>query len=115
MRSGDLTERVTLAKRSETNPDDPRDIGNVEGAWVDQGTVWAQFIHLRGGEEVLAGRLQGRHTQVIRVRASTLTRAIATDWRVTDARTGVQFAIRDVTLDPGRAAIDLLCESGVAI
>ena len=115
MRSGDLTERVTLAKRSAANPDAPLDVGNTEGGWVDQGTVWAQFIHLRGGESVLAGRLQGRHTQVVRVRASEMTRLVETDWRVTDARTGVEFAIRDVTFDPGRAAVDLLCESGVAV
>lgn len=114
MKSGDLSERVTLAKRIEINPDAPHDLGNRRGDWVDQGTVWAQYIHLRGGEGVLAARLQGKHTQVIRVRSSAFSRRIEPDWRVTDARTGVEFAVRDVTIDPGGAAVDLLCESGVA-
>lgn len=115
MKSGDLTERVTLSRRIETNPDAPNDYGNTVSDWVEQGTVWAQYIHLRGGEAVIAGRLTGRHPQIIRIRASALTRQVAADWKVTDARTGVDYAIRDVTLDPGRAVVDLLCERGVAV
>lgn len=109
-----LTERVRLARRIETNPDHPLDLGNTRSAWVDQGMVAAEFIHLRGGEAVIAGRLQGRHSQIIRVRASALTREIATDWQVTDARTGTVYAVRDVTPEVDRAWISLLCESGVA-
>lgn len=115
MHAGLLTERVTLEKRLMANPDAPDDFGNVVAEWIEQGTVAAQFVHLRGGESVMAGRLEGRHTQVIRVRASTLTRQVAADWRVKDARRGTEFAVRDVTPDPGRAFIDLLCEGGVAI
>lgn len=115
MNAGLLTERVTLAKRLMANPDAPDDYGNVVAEWVDQGEVAAQFVHLRGGEGVMAGRLEGRHTQVIRVRASALTRQVAPNWRVTDARRGTEFAVRDVTFDPGRAFVDLLCESGVAV
>lgn len=113
--AGKLTERVTLAKRVEINPDSPNDYGNTVAEWSDQGTVWAEYIHLRGSEAVLTGRLQGRHTQVIRLRASSLTRQIQTDWRVTDARSGTEFAVRDVTIEPDRAWISILCESGVAV
>lgn len=112
--AGKLRERVALAKRIEINPDAPDDLGNGRAEWVDQGTVWAEFIHLRGGEAVIAGRLQGRHPQVVRVRASALTRQVETDWRVTDARTGIELAVRDVTPSPDRAWVDWLCESGVA-
>lgn len=112
--AGALRERVNLSQRETQNPDAPNDYGNTIDAWVEQGTVAAQYIHVRGSETVLAGRLAGQHTQVIRVRASALTRQVSTDWRVTDARTGQEFNVRDVTLDPRRRYVDLLCEAGVA-
>ena len=116
MKSGDLTERVTISSRVEMNPDAPNDYGNTVAEWVDQGTVWAGFTFLRGGENVMASRLSGKQPVVIRVRSSAFTRQITTDWRVTDARTGTAYAIRAVNPNPDkdRAAIDLLCESGVA-
>lgn len=114
--AGDLRERIAFDKR-ETSSDGG---GGTTTSWSEQFTVWGGFTHLRGGETVLAGRLEGRHTLVIRVRASTNTRLITSDWRARDARRGTEFAIRDVTLEPmdagGRPArgyIDLLCESGV--
>ena len=112
--AGKLTERVTIARRIEINPDAPNDYGNTVADWADEGTVSAEYIHLRGGEAVMAGRLQGRHPQIVRVRASALTRQVETHWRVTDARTGTHFNVRDVTPDPGRAWIDWLCEVGTA-
>jgi hypothetical protein len=51
----------------------------------------------------------------VRVRSSVATRGVTSDWRLTDIRTGRQYAIRDVTHDVGRAYIDFLCESGVTI
>jgi SPP1 family predicted phage head-tail adaptor len=116
MSAGKLTERVTLASRVTGNPDDPTDYGNPVAGWEDVGNVAAQFIYLRGGEAVIAGRLQGRQPVVIRVWATPLTRQVSSDWRVTDARRGTVYAVRSVNPDPegDRAWIDLLCESGVA-
>lgn len=112
--AGKLRERVTLSSRLEINPDGPLDLGNTQSDWIPRATVWAEFIHLRGGEAVIAGRLQGRHSQIIRVRASSLTREVATDWQVTDARTGVEYAVRDVTLTVDRAWVEMLVETGAA-
>jgi SPP1 family predicted phage head-tail adaptor len=115
MIAGKLKERVTLAKRRvETNPDAPDDYGNTVADWADQGTVWAQITYLRGGEGVIAGRLQGRVPVVIRLWASALSRSVATDWRVT--HDGTDYAVRSVNPDPegDDAWIDLLCEGGVA-
>lgn len=113
--AGDLYYRVGIEARVANNPDSPLDYGNVENAWVEQFETRAAFIHLRGGEDVLAARLQGRHLQVIRVRNSTETRTITTDFRVVDKRNGDVFNVRDVTPDrEGRQFIDLLCEKGVA-
>lgn len=111
--AGRLTERVTFAKRVETNPDFPNDYGNTVGEWVDQGTVWAQFVHLRGGEAVMAGRLQNRHPMVVRVRSSPLTRQVAADWKMSSG--GVDYAIRDVTPLADRSGFDVLVEGGVAV
>lgn len=114
--AGKLRERVTFDRRIDTNPDAPADYGNVVSEWVQQFTCAAEYIHLRGSETVMAGRLQGRHPQVVRVRSSSLTRQVATDWRVRDTRRGTEFAIRDVTIDPDGdgAAVDILVESGPA-
>ncbi len=108
--AGDLRERVTFSSE-EAGSDDAG--GTVTG-FVDRFTVWAQYTHLRGGEAVLAARLEGRHSQIIRIRASTQTRQITTDWRATDARTGQVFNIRDVTPMPDRMWIDILVQSGAA-
>lgn len=114
MNAGRLTERVAFDQRVEVNPDAPRDYGNTVGGWEERYSCAAQFIHLRGGETVLAARLAGRHTQVVRVRASSFTRALTPEWQVRDVRAGTVFNIRDVTRSPDRAWVDLLCESGVA-
>ncbi len=53
---------------------------------------------MRGGEAVISARLENRHPQVIHVRASAATRRVTADWRITDTRTGFEYAIHDVTL-----------------
>ena len=113
--TGRLTERVKFQRMRLGNPDLPNDYGNLVQMWVDDISVAAEFIHLRGGESVLAGRLQGRHTQVIRVRSSAGSRAVSTDWRVTDTRRGQVFNIRDITEVEGGLYLDMLCETGVAV
>lgn len=113
--AGDLRERISLERRIETNPDAPNDYGNTSADWQSQGEVRAQLRHRSGGgEAVLAARLQGRHPVVLRVRATPLTRSVATDWRV--IHRGTVYAVRDVTIDPEAdgAWIDILAESGVA-
>ena len=113
MHAGKMRERVTLAKRLETNPDAPDDYGNTVGEWQDQGEVWAEVIYLRGGEAVIAGRLQGRNSVVFRVRTSPLARQVSSEWKLTNR--GVDYAVRTVTPQTDGAGFDLLCESGVAV
>lgn len=105
--AGRLDERVTFQKRG-TAADG---YGGMETSWSDQFTVWGGFLHLRGGETVLSARLEGVHPAVIRVRASSDTTQITTDWRaVCD---GVVYSIRDVS-PVERAFIDLLVAAGEA-
>ncbi|RKD61552.1 head-tail adaptor protein [Rhizobium sp. WW_1] len=108
--TGDLLHRVAFDVREEIENID----GNTEGNWREQFQLRAGYVHLRGGETVLAGRLQGQHSQVIFVRASALSRRVTTDWRVRDVLTGQSFNVRDVTPTDDRLWLDFLCQSGVA-
>lgn len=112
--AGDLTERVALDRRIEVNPDLPDDFGNTVSDWQEQFETSAGFIHLRGGESVMAGRLQGNSTLVIFVRASSQTRMITTEWRLRDVRTGIAYNISEASPTTDRKWIDILAQSGVA-
>ena len=108
--AGLLHSKVALDKREDVDDG----TGNTVSDWQEQFQTRAEFIHLRGSEAVMAGRLQGRHTQVIRVRISSNTRLITTDFRVRDTRRNIAFNIRDIEWETNRQFISLTCESGVA-
>ncbi|WP_368517479.1 phage head closure protein [Rhizobium sp.] len=108
--AGDLFFHVAFDKRVEIDDG----AGNTVGEWQEQFQCRAGFTHLRGGESVMAARLEGQHTQVIFVRSSMSTRGITTDWRVRDIRTGDTFNIRDITPTDDRLWLDFLCQKGVA-
>lgn len=108
--AGDLYHRVAFDVRVDAEDG----AGNTQGDWEEQFSRRAAFTHLRGGESVMASRLEGKHIQVIRVRACAQTRQVTTDWQVRDVRTAVAYNIRDVTPDSSRLWIDFLVESGGA-
>lgn len=108
--AGDLYYKVDCQKRVETADG----YGNTVGEFQSQFSVRAAYRHLRGGEAVLATRLENRHPIVITVRSSSQTRQIASSWRLVDARDGTVWAVRDVTHETDRAFISFLCERGVA-
>ncbi len=122
--AGRLVEKVAFDRRQIDNPDSPADYGNTETTWVEQFDCRAEFIHLRGGEEVMAARLANKHVQIIRVRSAVLTRGVEPDWRIRDENSGVfttggewtgdVYNIRDITPSDDRQWIDFLCEKGVA-
>jgi len=109
--ASDLYEHVGFDKHG-TAPDGA---GGTISAFTEQFTRRAAYIHLRGGETVMASRLAGRHTQVVRVRSDSQTRTVTTDWRVTDKRSGAVFNIKDITPSDDRAWLDFLAEKGVAV
>lgn len=106
--AGSLRERVSFAVRGEVDDG----YGNTVGGWMEQFQDAASYVHLRGGEGVLAARLTNRHPLVLRVRASARTRSVTADWKVTDVRTATEYAIKDVTATVDNKWIDLLCERG---
>jgi hypothetical protein len=79
------------------------------------GPAAARILPLRGGESVLAARLEGTQPVVITVRYCALSRAITTDCIAVDARTGAIYNIRTNadTLEK-RQYLDLIAEAGVA-
>lgn len=111
--AGDLYYKVHCQKEADATDE----LGNPVpggGTWQTQFTVRTAYRHLRGGESVMAGRLQGTHPQIITMRASSQTRQITPGWRLIDARDGTVFNVRDVTQETDRMFVSLLCERGVA-
>lgn len=111
MKPGRLAQRVQFQRRGPAVSDGA---GGDLGEYVDVFSRRAEFVHIRGGETVLAARLQGTHTQIIRVRADSSTLAITPEWRVVDTKTLSMFNITDISPLAGDTFLDLLCQSGGA-
>ncbi len=97
-------------KRSER----PDGLGNTRAEWVEQFIVSAGLHDLRGGETVMAARLEGKQPAIVTIRRSAQTKQITTDWRARDVRSGDIYNIRTKTLTKNRAYFEMLCEKGVA-
>jgi SPP1 family predicted phage head-tail adaptor len=108
---GELRSRIELQVR--TLIDDG--FGNEQaGPFETQAEVSAKFHFLRGGEEVMAGRLSGKQPAIITVRQSAATRAVTTAWRIV-TKDGEAWNIRAITDPDGkRAWFEILAEKGVA-
>ncbi len=105
-----LLHRYEFEKRS----DETDGYGNREATFTKQFELDGSRIHLRGGETVQASRLEGRQPIVIRVHNCAAVRAVTTDWRIVDKRTGETYNVRSFTPMEDRIWYEFLCESGVA-
>lgn len=111
MAAGPLNQRWRFEKRSESADG----YGNTVSTWSAQFTAWTGRRDLRGGEGVMASRLEGKQPAILTVRAATsTTRTITTDWRAVNVNTGQVMNVRSVTETPDRKFIEMLCEAGVA-
>ena len=111
MTAGKLRDRVTFGARAVVDDG----YGNeVSGQFEDRFTVWGGITYLRGSEAVIAARLEGRQPAVVRVRVSTQTRQVTTDWRVTKPRWKSPANVRSVIETEDRAYLDITVETGVA-
>lgn len=90
------------------------DLGTKRGDPVAQFSRNGKLTPLRGGEEVMAARLQSRQPYNLEVLHDSRTRQVTTDWQVKD-EAGVLYNIRAV-IDPNnkRARLVMLVETGVA-
>lgn len=86
----------------------------VSGEFVEKFQQYAEINFLRGGETVIAARLESRAPAIISVLADdTRMNSVTPDWRIVVAETGETFNIRTITKTPNRAYFELLCETGV--
>lgn len=101
--------------------------GNEESDFVESFQCRAGFTFLRGGEAVIAGRLEGRQPIVVRVRSNSRTRQIAADWRMRNLRegqwegpsgadywNGPRYAVLSIAPTEDRQFLDVLVQSGSA-
>lgn len=86
----ELDRRVAFAKRARFDDG----LGNSEGRFEDQFSLWAAFRSRGGSEAVVAARLEGRNTLGVYLRSSAQSRQIGSDWQMTDKRTGRMYAVK---------------------
>lgn len=110
MTAGPLRYQIRFQEREDTFDE----FGNVIGGWATRFTCFAAFKFLRGGEEVMAGRLAGKQPAIITVRFGDASSRINTAWRILD-REDQAWNIRAITDPTGkRAWLEILAEKGVA-
>jgi head-tail adaptor len=112
--AGKLPERIAFDKRVTTDDG----YGGTIGDFAEQFIIAADYKYLIGGEAVLSSRLTGTQPVVIRVRETTQTSEIKTDWRARDMRSGVTYNITSVMPAPNvkkqRLYLDVLAVAGGA-
>jgi len=92
MNPGRLSERVAFDA-----PNGSTDAFGGEGVgWTSGNTVAAQWVYGKGDEIVQAARHAGRSAYKIKVRSSSTTRAVTTDYRMRDVRDGTAWNITEV-------------------
>lgn len=111
MEIGNFRDRVTFAQVEEVVDE----YGNTQGNFVDQFSVAADIAYVRGGEGVIAARLEGHQPVIITIRSSSQTALIKPDWRAVDERDASRiFNVRSVQPSSNGDFTELLCEAGVA-
>ena len=93
--SRDLKDRVTLQRRGQDANGEPNGPWSTVASEAGDQAWAAKIIHLKGGEPVMAQRLQGVRPAVIVVRACGLTREADNSWRAIDRRDGQIYELTD--------------------
>lgn len=115
-RAGQLRERVYFQRRGTTDDG----YGNEEGAFerfypAGSGSVSAEIMPVRGGEQILAARLTGTTMFEVTLRWCSGLANLQADDRCINARTGEVYNIRSiVNPDMKSRWLALTCELGVA-
>lgn len=108
--AGQLRERVTVQRRSEVSDG----AGNYLSDWANLYTsLPARIIPLRGGETVIASKLQGTGIVNIVVRYSSESAAVTTEDRIVHG--SETYNIRYISNEDERDRfLTFMCERGVA-
>lgn len=91
--------------------------GNIIEGWQDMHMATAGIRYLRGGEDVMAARLQSKMPAIVTVRNCAAARKITSEWRVTiRERSGIE-RLFDLKEDPrpteGAAHLEMLVEARI--
>lgn len=109
--ASDLRDRVRLERHEEIDDG----YGGVVGQWVTQFERNACILLSKGGETVIAARLQSIQPALIIVRHDAETATITAAWRLIETRSGTIYNIRtSADMERRRRFITMLCEAGVA-
>ena len=108
--AGPLRERFAFDARVETDDG----AGNTTGEWLQQFVVAARREALKGGEAVIAARLENRQPYAVTVRYNPLTARITHEWRARDLRTGETYGISSLVTRPRRDYRDFIATQGPA-
>lgn len=83
--------------------------GQLVQGWQTEFEAWANVKYLRGGEAVMQARMQSHTPAIVTVRASSNSRRITAEWRVTVA--GRVFEVKEPPRPtPDRAWFEMLVE-----
>lgn len=109
---GALDHRATFQRSVQSRDED----GQLIQGWHDEATVWASVRYLRGGESVMAARMQSRTPAILTIRSSGKARQVTSEWRVqTRDRSGTE-RLFEVKEDPrpteGGGFLEMLVEAG---
>lgn len=88
--------------------------GNITGDWEEQFRCAGRKESLKGGETVMAARLENRQPYVATIRYTTKAALVTHEWRVRDVRTGATYGLTSLVVRPKRDYIDMLIVEGPA-
>jgi head-tail adaptor len=106
--AGSMSERFRFDRRVATGDQ----YGGGETAFSPVFETSASRRFLRGGEAVLASRLEGRQPVLLTIRSSLQSREITSAWRAVDARSGESYNVTAVNPGADRQWIEILAISG---
>lgn len=92
----------------------PDGYGNQTTVFQEQFQLHGEIVPLRGGEEVMAARLNKQQPAIVRIRQCADSERVTPEWRMRDVRAGEGYNIRSITLATVRGYFDLLVQAGVA-
>lgn len=109
--AGKLVERVAFDR-----PDTVDDgLGGRARSWVQDFDCNAEFRYQKGSEEEDAGGHVGVAEFKVRVRSSSETRRITSEYRMRDVKRSVAYNLREVDNVSDRHWVWFVAENGIAI